>query len=432
MRRILLSVALLVASLALFLAFYDGGSTDSSATVPGRTEEDSSATPSAGRSDELPIADASELGSSARTIPEGELADAREMVGSLRVVTGKVAVSAACAADDQLRVYAWSEEVRYRSLQLMSTTTIGESLDNGAILLGSSSVNLEDSYRLELLTDLDEVHLYVRGRFAYSEEGHLTRVSERESKAYLATMCGACIEGELLGMGKEDHDEIEIELVSSSRQTGRMLGGSDFGAQSTHPDTDGRFTFAAVPTDRSYEVRVEPQELAPDLIDVVPLARGETRTVRLELRPGARISGRVVGPDGLPVPDARVRTMGGRAVMALAGWTNRENQTDESGEFSFVGLPSGEVVVVADREGYLDSGFKVLQLRQGEELKGLELVLSEGNSIAGTVRWPDGEPVAGALVEVEFDRSALIGADSINAARGGMAAQRPTKRGGSG
>ncbi len=63
-----------------------------------------------------------------------------------------------------------------------------------------------------------------------------------------------------------------------------------------------------------------------------------TDEIVLELRPAAILTGRVVDRDtGDPVPDARVRLMGGDCTCC-SPWTAF---TDESGEYRFAGIPAG-------------------------------------------------------------------------------------------
>jgi protocatechuate 3,4-dioxygenase beta subunit len=81
--------------------------------------------------------------------------------------------------------------------------------------------------------------------------------------------------------------------------------------------------------------------------------------------------------------------------------------TDEKGNFTLVRLAPGEYRLKATRNGYLDTYYgarraespgRVLTLAAGTEQKGLQLKLIPFAVIAGTVRDPEGEPVADAKV----------------------------------
>ena len=417
MRRILIPSAFLAVCVAVYFAFFHGESGDLQETLPSLPTPDAASSSGAESAEELPGV---MIAAEEAPREEGDQrANASTAALSKRVVTGWVLVAAACSADEELQVYAWSGEVGQELWQLMDSTEVGESLTDGQTLLASAAIDPDLSFRLEMMTDLEEVVLYVRGRLAYSETGVSTALSERENPTYLQAICGACIEGELMGMGEEDPAEIEITLSSSTRLLGRDTGEGGFSPQIIQPDPDGEFVLRAVPAERALEVRVLPEELAPELIDIQRLSQGDTHQIRFNLRPGAVLSGKVMDSSGLPVEGAEVRGIGGRAVISLAGWVRRKDSSDADGSFSLRGLPVGEVLVSAKKDGFLESGHKTLQLIEGEKVRDLVLTLSEGNSVEGTVHWPDGMPVIGASVSAQFDRAALLGADSINAARGG-------------
>lgn len=417
MRRILLPAALLALCVAIYFAFFGGQQDEAQVALPNLPDSGAESPRGAEPSGELPDLARTEVGAARE---EGsQRSDASNAALAQRVVTGKVALASTCSTDNEIRVFAWSEEVDQEDWQLMHTTEVGGSLSGGQTLLGSVAVNPDMSYRVEMMTDLDEVILYVMGRLAYSKEGQVTALSDGENQVHLALLCGACIEGELAGMGEEDPAEIKITLSPSTLQIGGGAGDGGFNSQTIQPDPDGEFVFRAIPIGRSLEVRVAPVELAPDLIDIQRLSGGDTHKIKFDLRPGALLTGKVTDPSGLPIEGAKVRARGGRAVIALAGWVRRTDYSDADGSFSLRGLPAGEVIVAAEHDGFLESGLKTLQLIEGEERRDLILTLSEGNSVEGTVLWPGGMPVSDAYVSADFDRSALLGADSINAARGG-------------
>ncbi|MCH2107622.1 MAG: carboxypeptidase-like regulatory domain-containing protein, partial [Planctomycetes bacterium] len=248
----------------------------------------------------------------------------------------------------------------------------------------------------------------------------------RSSKAYLATECGACIEGTVTGMDGEDPSPI---LVTLSPSTLRVGGGTGFEPQSIELDGSGEFVFRGIPPMLDVEVKVLPVELAPELADVPRLARGETHELAFDLRPGGVISGQVVDPSGLPLEGADVASTSGRGMISLAGWVRRKEVTDAEGRFTLRGLPVGDVSVIARSDGFVESGFQSFNLIEGEQVKDLVLVLSEGSSLEGRVLWPDGSPVVDTVVAASFDRSALLGADSINSLVGGFGHARTDEEG---
>jgi hypothetical protein len=339
-------------------------------------------------------------------------------VARIRSVMGEVAVPPACASKEELFIYAWSEEVSHEFVQSMSSTEIGDSIDSGAILLGSSPVEPSGRFQFEFMTALEEVHLFALGKFTYSESSSPTLLGERENETFLTTLCGGRVRGQIEGLKQEDPAEIRVKLTTSKLTINQNSAAQQRLTRETSLSEDGSFDFVAVPTGRELNVQVQPKLMAPASLEVKALREGEDRLLMHSLQAGGGLSGRVVDPSGAPVANAQIKTTGGRAAIALMGWAEGSAETNESGEFSITGLPAGRVMIAAKKEGYLDSGWEPIELLAGETKEDLELKLSAGNSLFGSVRWPDGEASVGAEVTVSFDRAALLGAESINSARG--------------
>jgi hypothetical protein len=98
-----------------------------------------------------------------------------------------------------------------------------------------------------------------------------------------------------------------------------------------------------------------------------------------------------------------------RATLAGAGRGSRaaSTTTDAKGNFTMADLPAGEYRLLGMRNGYLDTYYGArhakgngipIQVEAGDEIKGLELKMTPFSVLAGTVRDPDGEPIAGAAI----------------------------------
>jgi protocatechuate 3,4-dioxygenase beta subunit len=383
-------------------------------TSPGEFElrDSSSTTEDPGSLPALETADGE------REAVEEEGALGHTALEALRIAKGEVAVPPACTAERGLVVYAWSQEITHEFVQSFEATEVGDSLSDGATLLGSASVKENGSFRIELMTALEEVHLFALGQFTYSEHSTSARLSDRESETLLTTLCGGRVQGEISGIEGEDPTLISALLTTSVETVNNVRAESGSLAREVELSPEGNFDFIAVPTGHTYEIRVQPELMAPALLEVSALAEGEERLLKHTLEAGGELRGRVLDPSGNPVPGAKVKTIGGRAAIAFMGWATRETETDKRGEFILSGLPHGRVMIAAGKEGYLNSGLEALELGVGEKREGIELLLSDGNSLTGSVRWPDGQPASGALVKVSFHRAALLGMDSINAVRG--------------
>jgi Carboxypeptidase regulatory-like domain len=125
-------------------------------------------------------------------------------------------------------------------------------------------------------------------------------------------------------------------------------------------DQDGRFVFEGV-APGTYTFDVLRSGFAPLLNaafsppQTIQLASGQSiDSVELRLQKGSVIAGRVFGPSGEPLADARVVAMRrvqpgrGRAIFMNAGRQGPQ-QTNDLGEFRIAGLPAGEYIVAASR-----------------------------------------------------------------------------------
>src|SRR5215212_3574293 len=120
--------------------------------------------------------------------------------------------------------------------------------------------------------------------------------------------------------------------------------------------------------------------------------------------PMARITGRVLTADtGRPVRRARAlvnaaELPGGRATL-----------TDDNGVFELTDLPAGRYTLSISKTGFVGLSYgqrrplqagTPLQLREGQQLTGIEFRLPRGSVVAGHVFDETGDPMPGAAVRV--------------------------------
>lgn len=128
--------------------------------------------------------------------------------------------------------------------------------------------------------------------------------------------------------------------------------------------------------------------------------------VRIVLSPASRVSGRIVGPDEKPVPGARVVLMemretnrGGRSSRLPGRF--EQAVADEEGAFAFEGVAPGTINLSATAPRRQTAELQGLEVRAGQELASVEIVLAPAAVIEGRVLAPSGRPVPGAEVIVE-------------------------------
>ena len=114
----------------------------------------------------------------------------------------------------------------------------------------------------------------------------------------------------------------------------------------------------------------------------------------MRVRRGATIAGVVLGTDRAPIAEANVRATLAGNWFGFDDRIVRRADCDAEGRFELLGVPAGKVGVVADHGQFLECQKLELELADGARRDGVELVLDTGASIAGTVAWPDGTPVA--------------------------------------
>lgn len=157
--------------------------------------------------------------------------------------------------------------------------------------------------------------------------------------------------------------------------------GQDFGyrVDRNREDEDGPLHLApfAGPFDASYDF--EP---------------GQRVEIEVALEDGLFVQGRVVDEQGGAAVGVRVR-----AQCELGSRTSSfYSTTDPQGGFRFNAIPGVLASLSTRPDGYEESSLVGDALGEGNDRAGLELVLSRGLGISGTLRFEDGDPVRGTSI----------------------------------
>jgi hypothetical protein len=120
--------------------------------------------------------------------------------------------------------------------------------------------------------------------------------------------------------------------------------------------------------------------------------------------PMGRITGRVLAADnGRPIKRARAY------VSAPELPEGRGTLTDDSGVFELTELPAGRYTLTASKTGFIALSYgqrrpfqagTPLQLRDGQQMGGIEFRLPRGSVVAGHVLDETGDPMPGVVVRV--------------------------------
>ena len=147
------------------------------------------------------------------------------------------------------------------------------------------------------------------------------------------------------------------------------------------------------------------------------------------LAPAARVEGRVLDPEGRPLPGVAVyweagpvpetepyllRRFGSERRHATGsvegGAPTTAAKTDEAGQYQLDGVSTAGVVIWASEPGRRLDWSELFVLSPGEVLRGVDLVLAElepEDHIAGRVTGPEGEPLPEAVVRYQFNSEDL-------------------------
>lgn len=169
---------------------------------------------------------------------------------------------------------------------------------------------------------------------------------------------------------------------------------------------DGRFSIDAVESGIDTFLEGSHGEYLTSRGEMFDIDAGqEVGGLQLVMRVGGAISGRVVDDSGQPVADATIGVKD--EVMSVVNPASLSNKTDSAadGTFTLRRLAAGEQVLLAAAKGYLTTEVTGVEVVEGHTTGGLDIVMTAGAHIAGTVRNGLGEPLSGARVTV-IDTSA--------------------------
>jgi uncharacterized GH25 family protein len=139
------------------------------------------------------------------------------------------------------------------------------------------------------------------------------------------------------------------------------------------------YTTARVPN-----IEVEDGKTAPD--------------VEVDVETGAKLTGRVTGPDGSPLAGVSVRNdpMGGGSRVMRFDANDNSATTDPNGEYTMDALEPGEKTLSFNRSGYIAQQ-KTVTIAGGKDAR-LDVQMSTGIRATGFVVTDSGAPVADATV----------------------------------
>jgi len=339
-----------------------------------------------------------------------------------RILSGRVRLPAGAPADESLRILAFTEAVKSEEVYGVGGALAPPAPEakepRNSSWNAEARVAADGTFRLALGTD-GPVHLAVDGRFLYSAP--LTAVAAGASTAEVEVQLGACMTGELK-LPAEISDPagflaaLRVRLGPDPTQIS-LAATSSYQSRLAKPEATGRYELRALKPDQVHALLVESDACADLTRPGLKFTPGETRTMDLQLKLGATVRGQVVDERGAPVAQAEVRAAES-GMWGSSGSTRTETNTDESGRFVLEHVSEGKSMLLATKDGYLESKSLPVELVDREDRSGLSLELGRGASLSGVVRLPDGNPAEGAEIDVSFDLESMMGVGAANATRG--------------
>lgn len=183
-------------------------------------------------------------------------------------------------------------------------------------------------------------------------------------------------------------------------------GSQDEGEDVALSDEGGRFYLRAVATGQWVGARKDGR--APSALRFIEGRPGELLKVDLVLGAGgAGLRGMVLGPDGKPFDGATVSIRPLDSIDGLESYARvRLPATGPDGSFETLDLPSGRASVEVRAAGC--ATWRVEQQLSEFDTPSLTVRLVRGGSVAGVIRGLDGEPAAGATVDVRMPSSGVF------------------------
>jgi len=278
----------------------------------------------------------------------------------------------------------------------------------------------------------DPPHRIAFWKTGYRMTTHAWEPEEEGDEIVVVLEAGGAVEGIVM-------DAVRAEPVTSFTISGMDRLETDpeaptslnpFSGGQLVENPEGRFRVDSVAPGQSELTFSSPGYLSEIVTDIAVVEGQVTRGVIVQLRPGGTIRGRVVDPEGEPVSGAQVLARNERG-RPRSEWNRRPRMGANSrraranqdfgiemmemasslgavgpgavtsgpdGAFEILGLRAGPVSLTAHHRDFAAGGTEGLEVPENEPLEGIEITLSRGAGIHGTVEDRHGEPVVGAIV----------------------------------
>ena len=254
-----------------------------------------------------------------------------------------------------------------------------------------------DSEHFRKPVDAPRLDVYISAKLDWTKavvpEG--VQVIDQRAAAGAKPAAGAVIRGDVFDMGTGKplpNAEVRVEIYKTPQNTYEK-------AASATSNNDGRFEVANVPPGHC-RVIASATGYAARMIGYEEFKDGAARKFAIELSKAAKLSGIVTDPDGKPLAGVTVRvnnTMGidGRGYTLPDAL---QTQSDDKGQYTLAGLPTGYGQVWAYSKGWYQ--LDILKLHAVPEDNGVAVQMVATGTIKGTVLDAKGKPSGNGTISV--------------------------------
>jgi protocatechuate 3,4-dioxygenase beta subunit len=148
--------------------------------------------------------------------------------------------------------------------------------------------------------------------------------------------------------------------------------------------------------------------------DVFNIKQGDTLDdISITLTQGNSISGKVTDKEGKPIASVKIsyeldsereKRLGSDAIIGDFGdKKEKENLTDTDGRYQIKNVMPGKYTITAFHKNYVEKTKEGVNIEEGIETTGIDFVLDEGLTLAGTVVDRDDKPIEGVNIYSGYD-----------------------------
>jgi uncharacterized GH25 family protein len=185
-----------------------------------------------------------------------------------------------------------------------------------------------------------------------------------------------------------------------------------------HPvDHLGEFKLAVAPF-TSCLIKAVVEGFPATFSDPINVEDKSIENIVIILKQGATISGVVQDEDKKPVEGAKILTQISLRYGKYMSYENVEKDailSDATGRFKVENLPSGEIVIFAEKEGYAKSKQESISINPGEKKNGLILQLQKASFLSGKITDPEGNPLSNVSIFASSSNMNSSGNDQSDA-----------------